>query len=167
MIMILLIQAFGSRFLEFQFRSFEFSFKNTSRRCDDFGPNIIEIGAILSLFRSFKDFDAVRQLVFLVASVSEPRLFPMISLQVAFVEALDAAFDLLFDSGCACLTFLLLHFWFAPVVLFQFIFIVSLSVYVQRPNVDLSNHYSTFCENRGSQRGRFGPLRACFFYRQT
>ena len=41
------------------------------------------------------------------------------------------------------------------------------ALYVRRPSVDLSNHCSTFCEHRGSQRGRFGPLRACFFDRQT
>ena len=42
------------------FRSFEKFSKNRPRRCDDLGPKIVKIGAILAIFRPIKDFDAVR-----------------------------------------------------------------------------------------------------------
>ena len=43
------------------FKKFSENFsKNRSRRRDRFGPKIVKIGAILAIFRPFKDFDAVR-----------------------------------------------------------------------------------------------------------
>ena len=38
------------------FRSFDFFSKNRSRRDDSFGPKIVEIGAILAIFRPFEFF---------------------------------------------------------------------------------------------------------------
>ena len=46
------VQFFRS-FVRF-FRSFEQFSKNRSRRCDDFGPKIVKIGAILAIFRPLK-----------------------------------------------------------------------------------------------------------------
>ena len=40
------------------FRLFEKFSKNRSHRCDDFGPKIVKIEAILAIFCSFKDFRA-------------------------------------------------------------------------------------------------------------
>ena len=46
----------------------------------------------------------------------------------------------------------LLHFRFSWAVLFSLLFMISSSLYVQRPNVDLSNRYKGFCKIRGRQR---------------
>mgnify|MGYP000751084504 CR=1 FL=1 len=46
---------FFCSFVHFFVRSIFFS-KNRSRRCDDFGPKIVKIGAILAIFQPFKDF---------------------------------------------------------------------------------------------------------------
>ena len=40
---------------------------------------------------------------------------------------------------------------------------LSSSLYLSEGDVDLSNHYITFCEFRGRQMLVFRPVRACFF----
>ena len=55
-------------------------------------------------------------------------------------------------------------FWSCLIFLF---FIISLSLYVQRPNVDLSNHYKGFCKIRGRQRPPDTPSWAWFLGIET
>ena len=42
------------------FRSFDKFSKDRSRRCDDFGPKIVKIGAILAIFRPLKKKEKIR-----------------------------------------------------------------------------------------------------------
>ena len=55
-------------------------------------------------------------------------------------------------------------FWCCLIFLF---FIISLSLYVQRPNVDLSNRYKGFCKIRGRQRPPDTPSWAWFLGTET
>ena len=47
-------------------RSFEHISKNSSRRCDRFGPKIIQFRAILAIFRPFEDFCFFDSEIFLI-----------------------------------------------------------------------------------------------------
>ena len=60
-----------------------------------------------------------------------------------------------------------LHFRFPGVVLLFLFFITSLLLYVQRPNVDLSNRYKGFCKIRGRQRPPDTPSWAWIFGIET
>ena len=53
-------RSFGFLVHLFVFSFVQFFSKNRSRRCDDFGPKIVKIGAILAILRPVKDLDAVR-----------------------------------------------------------------------------------------------------------